>query len=671
MNYSGLQMATFGSPAPSLPSVAGSASLNVPLEEAARRRQLRREQKKKQRKEQEARRRVQEGDVIAPVAPSAHAGAARGHDGDDDDDDDDDDDGMSLSDELYKEAAMRAEAAAQLDIPRGVRKMEQVTRTWKPATILVVWIGMMLLAVALSLDSLTVSSYQPYALSEFKSHSMLPAISTIQNILTAATKPIVAKIADASGRAEALSVSLVSIVLGFAINAASRNMGTMAAGHVFYSFGQVGIVFLQQILAADTTTLENRSVFGALLYSPPIFTAWIGGPMVQALVPAHWRWGYAIWVIVVPVVSIPLLVSIWRYQSTREKTPEDSVADSVIVKLAQADLPGLLLFVTGLVLLLLPMTLAARYDNGWASPLIIVMVVAGTACFTAFVWYEAYEAPYPILPLYLAKSRTVAAACLTEAFFFLSYYLWQPYFYSFLVVVNGLSPKAATNVMTSQAVAAAVAGLAAASVVKFTGNCKWVIVTGTLVKLVGGGLMMRYTNMDATLAQIVISQIIAGGGFGMMSIVAQTAAQSVAAHQDVANVTMLYETARAIGGAIGNAIAGSIWTRLLLTKLKAHLPRVTESSAIGIRDSLTVATSFAMGSPERVAINQSYTEVMRILLIASIAFLALSFLTSLAIENVNLKAIDEDSAQRGVIGRSNLGAWCERMYTGKRRVIKS
>lgn len=107
---------------------------------------------------------------------------------------------------------------------------------------------------------------------------------------TAATKPIVAKIADASGRAEALSVSLVSIVLGFAINAASRNMGTMAAGHVFYSFGQVGIVFLQQILAADTTTLENRSVFGALLYSPPIFTAWIGGPMVQALVPAHWRW---------------------------------------------------------------------------------------------------------------------------------------------------------------------------------------------------------------------------------------------------------------------------------------------------------------------------------------------------------------------------------------------
>ncbi|KAK8143819.1 hypothetical protein G3M48_006699 [Beauveria asiatica] len=670
MNYPGLQMATFGSPVPALPSVAGSASTNVSLEEAARRRQLRREQKQKQKEEQEAGRVQEGGDVIAPVAPSAHTGAARGHDGGADDDDDDDDDGKSLG-KLYKEAAMRAEAAAQLDVPRGVRKMEQVTRTWKPAGILVAWIGMMLLAVALSLDSLTVSSYQPYALSEFKSHSMLPAISTIQNILTAATKPIVAKIADASGRAEALSVSLVSIVLGFTINAASRNLATMAAGHVFYSIGQVGVVFLQQILAADTTTLENRSAFGALLHSPPIFTAWIAGPMVQALVPAHWRWGYAMWAIVVPVVSIPLLVSIWRHQSTREKTPEDSVADGVIVKLAQADLPGLLLFVTGLVLLLLPMTLAARYDNGWASPLIIAMVVAGAVCFTAFVWYQVYEAPYPILPLYLARSKTVAAACLTEAFFYLSYYLWQPYFYSFLVVVNGLSPKAATNIMTSQAVAAAVAGLAAAFVVKFTGNCKWVVVTGTLVKLIGGGLMMRYSNLDATLAQIVISQVIAGGGSGMISIVAQTAAQSVARHQDVANVTMLYETARAIGGAIGNAIAGSIWTKLLLAKLESHLPRASESSAIGIRDSLTVATSFAMGSPERAAISQSYTEVMRILLIASIAFLALSFLASLAIENVNLKAIDQETAQRGVIGRSNFGAWWERMYTGERRVTKS
>ncbi|XWW94943.1 hypothetical protein V2A60_002893 [Cordyceps javanica] len=474
-----------------------------------------------------------------------------------------------------------------------------------------------------------------------------------------------AKIADASGRAEALSISLVSIVLGFVVNAASRNLGTMAAGQVFYSVGQVGVMFVQQILAADTTTLENRSLFGSLLYAPPIFTAWIGGPMVEALVPTHWRWGYAMWAIIVPVVSIPLLVSIWRVQSTRGKVRDGTAMDGFISKWAQADIPGLFLFVAGLVLLLLPMTLTVRFHNGWTSPQILAMIIAGTVSFTGFVLYEIYVARYPILPLRLAKSRTVAAACLTESLFFLSYYIWQPYFYSFLVVVNDLSPKAATNIVTSQGVSTAVVGIAAALVVKYTGNCKWVIVTGTMVKLIGGGLMIRYSNADATLAQIVIAQIIAGGGSGMISIVAQTAVQSVAGHQDVANVTTLYEAARAIGGAIGNAISGSIWTRLLLARLEAYLPEASKSRAVGIQNSFTVATSFAVGSPERIAINQSYTEVMHILLITSIAFLAASFLASWAIENVNLKKVDQNGAQSGVIGRINFKDWYKSRLSGK------
>lgn len=96
--------------------------------------------------------------------------------------------------------------------------------------------------------------------------------------------------ADAAGRAEAISLAVVSITLGFVINATSQNLGDFSAGHVFYSFGQTGILFLQQILAADTTTLTNRSLFSGLLYSPFVFTSWAGAAIVQALVPNQWRW---------------------------------------------------------------------------------------------------------------------------------------------------------------------------------------------------------------------------------------------------------------------------------------------------------------------------------------------------------------------------------------------
>ena len=99
-----------------------------------------------------------------------------------------------------------------------------------------------------------------------------------------------AKTADVYGRFEAISISIIAITVGLIVNASSKSMADLAVGQVFYSIGQIGLQFLQQIFTADTTTLENRSFFSSLLLAPAIFTAWIGAPMVSSLVPAHWRW---------------------------------------------------------------------------------------------------------------------------------------------------------------------------------------------------------------------------------------------------------------------------------------------------------------------------------------------------------------------------------------------
>lgn len=198
---------------------------------------------------------------------------------------------------------------------------------------------------------------------------------------------------------------------------------------------------------------------------------------------------------------------------------------------AQMDPIGLTLFTASLVLVLLPMTLASTLLNSWSSPATISMIVIGGVSFIAFVIYELYVPRYPILPLRLAKSRTIAAGCLIESFIFLSYYLWNSYIYSFLVVVNNKSPKAATNIVTSQGVGTAATGLLISLIVKWTGNVKWVVLGGTSIKLIGAGLMLRYSNPEANLTQIVFSQIISGMGTGMVSIVVQTAVQAVARHQ--------------------------------------------------------------------------------------------------------------------------------------------
>lgn len=69
------------------------------------------------------------------------------------------------------------------DLTAGVQKVENISRLWSNIGLAVAWLGMLLIAIAVSFDGQTVSSYQPYALSEFSAHSMLAAIATLQNIL--------------------------------------------------------------------------------------------------------------------------------------------------------------------------------------------------------------------------------------------------------------------------------------------------------------------------------------------------------------------------------------------------------------------------------------------------------------------------------------------------------
>jgi hypothetical protein len=159
------------------------------------------------------------------------------------------------------------------------------------------------------------------------------------------------------------------------------------------------------------------------------------------------------------------------------------------------------------------------------------MIIIGGCCFIGFTIYELYVPSNPIILFKLAKNRTVAAGCILQFVLYLSFYIWAPYFYSFIVIANNQSSKAATNITASQGVATAVIGLLAAFIIKLTGVYKWAIISGMILKLIGAGLMLRYSNPDASIVQILFGQLISGAGTGMISIIGQTAVQAMSKHQ--------------------------------------------------------------------------------------------------------------------------------------------
>ncbi|KAH8152683.1 uncharacterized protein LAJ45_03524 [Morchella importuna] len=565
--------------------------------------------------------------------------------------------GESEKKEPVAEATTNNSDTASIEKTAGVAKIEGVTLAWSKVGLWTAWAGIMLLAVAVSLDSQTIYSYQPMATSTFGAHSLLATIGTVQNIMYAVTKPPVAKIADVFGRFEAFTFSVVLLTLGFILEAASQDIGTFAAAQIFYVAGQVGIQFMQQIFAADTTNLKWRALFNALPLAPFLFTTWCGAPIVERVLrDSTWRWGYGMYAIIIPACAIPLLISLGYHQHKASKAGVISNKDKnsallrdPVALFSQLDILGLTLFTAGLTLVLLPMTLAARYPDKWASSHIIVMLVVGVICLIVFPIWEVYFAKTPILSLDLLKDRTVLGGCGVVFFAFCAFYIYQPYFYSYLVVVRGHSYKAATNIVLASSFASTASGLIIAFAVRYTGNYKWVVVAGICIKIIGGGLMFRYRDIDSSTAQLVMGQVIFGIGTGLLNVI-QVGVQAAVKHRDVASVTALLATGYSVGGAVGDSISGGIWTNLLPQKLALHLPNSNATEIASIRDNFVVASStYLMGSAERTGINRAYDEVMRIQLMVALIllFVPLGFIA--ITKDINLKEADENNDYGGVV----------------------
>lgn len=237
------------------------------------------------------------------------------------------------------------------------------------------------------------------------------------------------KIADVFGRLESFTITIVLYTLGYIQQAASKNVQTYAGAQIFWAAGFNGLQVLQQIFVADTTDLLNRALFSTIFDLPFLWTTWAGPEVMDSLYRnAGWRWGYGIWAIILPIVFIPLFVSLFMNQRRAKKlgldvpSPFRGHTIGAIFKNLWFDLDvfGLLLLAAGISLVLLPLTLAPNASGQWTNPSMIAMLVIGGVLCIAFPFWETSKklAPKAFFPPNLFKHRTVVAGSLIAFFYF-------------------------------------------------------------------------------------------------------------------------------------------------------------------------------------------------------------------------------------------------------------
>jgi hypothetical protein len=96
-----------------------------------------------------------------------------------------------------------------------------------------------------------------------------------------------------------------------------------------------------------------------------------------------------------------------------------------------------------------------------------------------------------------------------------------------------------------------------------------------------------------------------------------------------------------IGSAIGSTIAGAIWNGVFPVKLREHLPASAMDNFSNIFGKMPVQASYPVGSETRDAINLSYAQTQRYMLITAVCIYCITLFSVAMWQNVDVRKMKQ------------------------------
>lgn len=439
---------------------------------------------------------------------------------------------------------------------------------------------------------------------------------------------------------------VASFTLGLIMMAGCNNVQTYCAAQVFFWVGYLGIDFSLTILIADTTALRSRALMIGFTSSPWLVTTWCTGPAAARILKTiGFRWGFGVFAIVMPVASAPLLILMWRLQAEANrrglvpaKPSHGTLGQTLIYYAKEFDVAGLLILTTGLSLFFLSFSIYSYQSAGFASPLIICFIVFGVALVVTFVLYEKFVAPTKFIPFELLEDRTVFFTFIMAACLYTGWYIWDSYFYSLNIVLFNQSITAATYIGNIYTLGSCFTALVVGAMLRYYGKIKYyALFFGAPMTMLGVACMIAFRQPNVNIGYIVMCQLFVAVGGGTLVIAEQMTVMAISSQQNVPAVLAIEGMVISIASSVGSAIAAAMWTGIFPKKLMENLPASAQKDFTEIYGSLVVQSSYAVGTPERDAINLSYAQTQRVMLVTATCFYVVMIGATAFWRNIDVK----------------------------------
>ncbi|KAI8055361.1 major facilitator superfamily domain-containing protein [Syncephalis plumigaleata] len=467
-----------------------------------------------------------------------------------------------------------------------------------------------------SLDQTVVSPAIPRIASDFGALNQISWIGVAYLLSSTATRPLYGRFSDIFGRKAVFLVATIIFLAGSFGCGIASNMFMFILMRAIAGIGGGGFITMTLIIISDIVPSHQRGQYAGIVGAVFAFSSVIG-PLLGGLFTDHlsWRWAFYI---NLPVGAITILMIVFTLKL-------ESPTGSVIEKLKSVDYLGTILILAFCVALLLPISWGGTTYN-WSSPIIIGLFCAAVFFLILFLWVEHSVAKMPLIPLSIFKSHSVIAICI--GCFFLGWGFFSPIYFLPLFFQTARNYTATKSGMALLPFVVPVSLMAIVSSTIASRVGKWCyrlfLSGGMLLTAIGFGLITLFDIRPNDTLEIV-SMIILGIGFGSVMQTVSLAGQVSVTYANSAIITALTSFFQSIGGVVGLAVEGSLFTN----RLVALLNDIDMDQLLSSDNPQSIEIIHQLDDPLKHQVLDAYTSALRtqyyilvpIVILAALAFL--------------------------------------------------